>query len=624
MVSAVPSIIQAEAELRTRLQAQQVGPVEARVGQVEAALLAQQNTLTGWEVRMSGFETTLGGYGTRIAGLEGVATSAAAALAEHASRISVLELGLRVVQTYEQLVTALAVGGVIGVFGTITCPTLPVTSVNGTRLTGIGQNAKLVVEHDPAGVTARTVLQVAAKDVRIEHLELTSNHPLTSHTGVWDVGIELSTAGGVDVSGLTIFDCHIHHVGTCILRPTVYTAPQAGFVKILFCNLHSFIGHGVWIDTNCRGAHVEFNRIFGKDTGDTHTTTGNGIRAGNNGNFIQINFNEIAFIGRHPIEYWNSQTEAATATGNICGKIIGNAIHDCQFTPFDSGTIGPASFCISAFGRGIVQIIGNSLQTGSIGIETYGDPVNNGGAVVIGNFIDQMKGQAISINNLRWGIFADNVVGRVDPGTGDGSECYGIQIINGCEGVTIRGNRFYNSGNRTIVVNGARMTITGISQAADGVFTCSAAVPTGKFYVGKTICVRDVAGMTEVNDRYLTITWVSGNQFRCGLDTSGFGAYSSGGIVQEKYRGLVIEGNDFYVDEVINAAANSWAIWVYDLQQAVIQSNKRFYKSGLSGVAAFQCSNKGEIYQDGTGTPLVVNSGTSNITGSNLSIPIFT
>lgn len=74
----------------------------------------------------------------------------------------------------------------------------------------------------------------------------------------------------------------------------------------------------------------------------------------------------------------------------------------------------------------------------------------------------------------------------------------------------------------------AAKTITGITQAADGIVTTS--TPHG-YAVGDRVRIAGVAGMTEVNGLYFTVSQVPlATTFGLGVDTSDYTAYTSGGL----------------------------------------------------------------------------------------------
>jgi hypothetical protein len=133
--------------------------------------------------------------------------------------------------------------------------------------------------------------------------------------------------------------------------------------------------------------------------------------------------------------------------------------------------------------------------------------------------------------------------------------------------------------------------------------------------------------MTGLNDKYYTLTEVSGSTFKIGVNTSAMPAYTSGGRVQEDYVGLSIRDNDFYVhDEIDPAWSASFAlsIYVYDFQQAVVQGNTR-WKSNLlnSSWGDFTLINYGTVYHDFAGGSVNTTGAGVAITGSNQTISIF-
>jgi uncharacterized protein (TIGR02217 family) len=69
-------------------------------------------------------------------------------------------------------------------------------------------------------------------------------------------------------------------------------------------------------------------------------------------------------------------------------------------------------------------------------------------------------------------------------------------------------------------------TVSGITQAADGEVTTSAA---HGFATGDKIKLTDVGGMTQVNGNYYTITVTATDKFTLGVNTSAYTAFTSGG-----------------------------------------------------------------------------------------------
>ena len=78
---------------------------------------------------------------------------------------------------------------------------------------------------------------------------------------------------------------------------------------------------------------------------------------------------------------------------------------------------------------------------------------------------------------------------------------------------------------------GARFTITGVTAANPGVVTTSAS---HGFTNGETVQIQDIVGMTQINDKTFTVENVTATTFELkGENTSGYTAYSSGGIARQ-------------------------------------------------------------------------------------------
>lgn len=73
-------------------------------------------------------------------------------------------------------------------------------------------------------------------------------------------------------------------------------------------------------------------------------------------------------------------------------------------------------------------------------------------------------------------------------------------------------------------------SITNITNANPGVVTTGAA---HGFSNGDKIWIKDVVGMTQVNNTLFTIAGASGSTFNLGVDTSGYSAYTSGGTAEK-------------------------------------------------------------------------------------------
>lgn len=78
---------------------------------------------------------------------------------------------------------------------------------------------------------------------------------------------------------------------------------------------------------------------------------------------------------------------------------------------------------------------------------------------------------------------------------------------------------------------GKAKAITGITKANPGVVSCA----DHGYSNGDTVLIRDVVGMTEVNDKIYTVANADDDTFELsGVDTSGYTVYTSGGVVRAK------------------------------------------------------------------------------------------
>ncbi|WP_425065629.1 ubiquitin-activating E1 FCCH domain-containing protein [Reyranella sp.] len=69
-------------------------------------------------------------------------------------------------------------------------------------------------------------------------------------------------------------------------------------------------------------------------------------------------------------------------------------------------------------------------------------------------------------------------------------------------------------------------TITGITRAANGVMT----IANHGMQTGARLYLKDIVGMTELNGQTVTIARIDANTFSIGVNTTGYGAYVSGGV----------------------------------------------------------------------------------------------
>jgi hypothetical protein len=229
------------------------------------------------------------------------------------------------------------------------------------------------------------------------------------------------------------------------------------------------------------------------------------------------------------------------------------------------------------------------------------------------NYINNYSNQGISINNVENGIFINNIFG-------ESNSPHAIQMINGGKDIKIAGNKFKNAGRFNILINARRLNLVSVSQSTNAVFTCAQDVASLDAFVGKRIFIRNAEGMTQLNNRYYTITNINGKTFQVGLDTSSYTPYIGGGIVQERYRDISITNNKFTHEKYPVGFSDSRSFYGYDYQSVILKNNECYYNSSLPNLGGFLALNLANTYIDDSQNP-VRTTGISNLTGSNLVVP---
>jgi hypothetical protein len=229
------------------------------------------------------------------------------------------------------------------------------------------------------------------------------------------------------------------------------------------------------------------------------------------------------------------------------------------------------------------------------------------------NYINNYSGQAISINGVTNGTYTNNIIG-------EGNSTHAIQIINGGKDIKIDGNKFTNSSRYSILINAKRMSITSISRATNAIFSCASDVVASGFHIGQRIYIREVSGMTQVNKRYFTITNISGKNFQVGLNTTSYGIYTGGGVVQERYRGISVTNNKFVHTKYCQGHTDGKSFYGYDYQSVCLKNNECYYESSLPNLGGYQVANLATTYVDNSASPILT-SGLNQVLGTNIIIP---
>ena len=141
-------------------------------------------------------------------------------------------------------------------------------------------------------------------------------------------------------------------------------------------------------------------------------------------------------------------------------------------------------------------------------------------------------------------------------------------------------------------------TITGITQANPGVVT---AVGHG-FSTNDKIRIDSVAGMTEVNGLYFTITFLTADTFSIGVNTTAYGAYTSGGTAikygatQTNAVRIHSTAHGFSNGNVIYIAAAGGMTQINNLAFTVSNSQTDYFDlSGINGTAYSLYTSGGTI-----------------------------
>lgn len=153
----------------------------------------------------------------------------------------------------------------------------------------------------------------------------------------------------------------------------------------------------------------------------------------------------------------------------------------------------------------------------------------------------------------------------------DGSSivvCDSGQFLTGNQNLGLLMHQGTNPKNNTILTGGytTSFVITGITQAAQAVITTAST-----FAIGEIIQIIGVAGMTEINGRFVTVVANAGATITIDLNTTGFTAYTAGGTATS-FRNLI----NYFTGEVMNLT------FPQAIPQGVnINAQCYFFQSGL-------------------------------------------
>lgn len=150
-------------------------------------------------------------------------------------------------------------------------------------------------------------------------------------------------------------------------------------------------------------------------------------------------------------------------------------------------------------------------------------------------------------------------------------------------------------------------TITGITQANPGVVT----VASHGMATGTRIHIKDVAGMTEVNGSTYTITSTGTNTFSIGVDTSGYSAYTSGGVAM---------GGGLVKNCTTNASITVSRYGYNTYQGPLVASNRGIIENCVANAACVCTIPQGNMPIPATNDYYDVWVGTASISGTTLAV----
>jgi hypothetical protein len=123
-------------------------------------------------------------------------------------------------------------------------------------------------------------------------------------------------------------------------------------------------------------------------------------------------------------------------------------------------------------------------------------------------------------------------------------------------------NAIYTSLFDILDLTGSTLAVTGITLANPGVVTTNL---NHGFTTGQIINIAGVVGMTAVNNTPLTVTVLTQTTFSIGVNTSGYGAYVSGGVVTPNLRNISVSIKDYpdtYLIPFVNPPQQTVAVTV--------------------------------------------------------------
>lgn len=299
------------------------------------------------------------------------------------------------------------------------------------------------------------------------------------------------------------------------------------------------------------------------------------------------------------------------ATPSLNVTMLGNydASQDGTFTAPPIGTTSATTYTGTFDGGGFSIRNFNLLDTsGTAGLEDglFGNVGDNSGVGTVKNLT--LYG---TITQTQWERTTRDSAGRYLLGTTVGGMVASLRgTLDNCASyVSVYGS---GSGGQFGGLVGRNeqwpsKTVTGITRANPGVVTvASHGIPTGQ-----RIALMSVAGMTQVNGQIFTVTAIDANTFSIGVDTSGYSAYTSGGVAMGAGRVL----------NCTSGAAVALNLYNYNTYQSPLVASNRGLIDNCVTTASAVCTAAGNYQPNPPTADYTAGwTGAASITGTTMTV----
>lgn len=293
--------------------------------------------------------------------------------------------------------------------------------------------------------------------------------------------------------------------------------------------------------------------------------------------------------------------QASTGDGpTVNDNRMNSTLYVAQSAPAQSSYVKQPAYKYATQGSGAIYIQSNYYGFPTELSQAY-DYAVNGNATALQNYVDGLAVSGMSRQNLLRVATRMTALGTYFAGPWGGSFVLGLMPYEG--GVNAIPASATNS---TAAITAATQDASGcvltlptsfINSNQDGIVTSNS--PTPAAFVGMSVSISGVAGMTQLNGNTYTVsaTSVGGDplKIKINVDSSGFSAYTSGGTVVyvgattnlnilraafrlhpslaaytyggavSNYQGLVTAGGTFPSQFDLSASSSAWGLYQPDL-----------------------------------------------------------